>query len=129
MGQQTQLERVAEYFTRWMRQFPDIATLASAPEQAVLKSWEGLGYYSRAHNIRRTAKILVDEYGGQLPQDKKALLALPGIGPYTAAAILSIGFNQAAPLVDANVERIFARLLDLEEPVKSAADRDRKSVV
>lgn len=125
MGQQTQLERVAEYFTRWMRQFPDIATLASAPEQAVLKSWEGLGYYSRAHNIRRTAKILVDEYDGQLPQDKKALLALPGIGPYTAAAILSIGFNQAAPLVDANVERIFARLLDLEEPVKSAAGRQK----
>lgn len=118
MGQQTQMERVVQYFNHWMRLFPDVATLARAPEQSVLKVWEGLGYYSRAHNIRRTAAILLKEHGGQIPPDARTLLALPGIGPYTAAAILSIGFNLPHPLVDANVERVFARLHDLEEPVK-----------
>ncbi len=123
MGQQTQMERVVQYFTRWMELFPDVASLARAPEQTVLKAWEGLGYYSRAHNIRRTAKILLAEHAGQIPADRHSLLALPGIGPYTAAAILSIGFNQPYPLVDANVERVFARLHDLEKPVKAAAGK------
>lgn len=123
MGQQTQMERVAEYFNRWMQLFPDVATLARAPEQAVLKAWEGLGYYSRAHNIRRTAQVLLEEHEGQIPQDEQTLLALPGIGPYTAAAILSIGFNRPFPLVDANVERVFARLQDLDEPVKGTAGK------
>lgn len=118
MGQQTQMERVVQYFNRWMRLFPDVASLARAPEQSVLKAWEGLGYYSRARNIRRTAEILLREHGGRIPQDPQSLRALPGIGPYTAAAILSIGFNLPHPLVDANVERVFARLHDLEEPVK-----------
>ncbi len=119
MGQQTQMERVAEYFSRWMELFPDVESLTQAPEQSVLKAWEGLGYYSRAHNIRRTAQILLRDHGGQIPASLQELLALPGIGPYTAAAILSIGFNQPFPLVDANVERVFARLYDLEEPVKA----------
>lgn len=125
MGQQTQMERVVEYFTRWMQLFPDITSLAHAPEQAVLKAWEGLGYYSRAHNIRRTARILQKEHQGQIPADLQTLLALPGIGPYTAAAILSIGFNQPHPVVDANVERVFARLYDLEEPVKGSAGKKK----
>lgn len=123
MGQQTQMERAAEYFSRWMQLFPDVAALARAPEQEVLKAWEGLGYYSRAHNIRRSAQVLLKQHKGQIPEDKAALLALPGIGPYTAAAILSIGFNQPFPLVDANVERVFARLRDLEEPVKGKAGK------
>lgn len=123
MGQQTQMERVAEYFSRWMQLFPDVASLARAPEQAVLKAWEGLGYYSRAHNIRRTAQLLLEQHAGQIPADQQTLLALPGIGPYTAAAILSIGFNQPCPLVDANVERVFARLHDLEEPVKETTGK------
>ena len=121
MGQQTQLDRAAEYFVRWMRQFPDATALATAPEQTVLKAWEGLGYYSRARNLHRAAQQLVAQYGGQLPADEKALLALPGIGSYTAAAILSIGFNQPVPLVDANVERLFARFFDLEIPVRGKA--------
>ena len=123
MGQQTQMERVAEYFRRWLDQFPDAAAVAAAPEQAVLKAWEGLGYYSRARNIQRAAGQLVAHHGGQIPADRDQLLRLPGIGPYTAAAILSIAFNQPWPLVDANVERLFARLADIDRPLKQTATR------
>ncbi len=119
MGQQTQLGRVSDYFSRWIAQFPDIASLAAAPERSVMKAWEGLGYYSRARNIQRTAAILVRDYHAQVPDSMTKLLSLPGIGQYTAAAILSIGFNQPVPLVDANVERLFARLRDIECPIKS----------
>ncbi len=110
MAQQTQMERVVEYQTRWLTLFPDIRTLADGPEDLVLKCWEGLGYYSRARNILKTAKILIEQYGGKLPQKKRELENLPGIGPYTAAAICSIAFNQDVALVDANVERLFARI-------------------
>ena len=123
MGQQTQMERVAQYFRRWLDQFPDAAAVAAAPEQAVLKAWEGLGYYSRARNIQRAAGQLVAHHGGQIPADRDQLLRLPGIGPYTAAAILSIAFNQPWPLVDANVERLFARLADIDRPLKQTATR------
>ena len=123
MGQQTQMERVAEYFRRWLDQFPDAAAVAAAPEQAVLKAWEGLGYYSRARNIQRAAGQLVAHHGGEIPTDRDQLLRLPGIGPYTAAAILSIAFNQPWPLVDANVERLFARLADIDRPLKQTATR------
>ena len=123
MGQQTQMERVAEYFRRWLDQFPDAAAVAAAPEQAVLKAWEGLGYYSRARNIQRAAGQLVAHHGGEIPADRDQLLRLPGIGPYTAAAILSIAFNQPWPLVDANVERLFARLADIDRPLKQSATR------
>ena len=123
MGQQTQMERVAEYFRRWLDQFPDAAAVAAAPEQAVLKAWEGLGYYSRARNIQRAAGQLVAHHGGQIPADRDQLLRLPGIGPYTAAAILSIAFNQPWPLVDANVERLFARLADIDRPLKQSPTR------
>ena len=123
MGQQTQLDRAAEYFSRWMALFPDVATLAAAPEREVLKAWEGLGYYSRARNILKAARVLMRDHGGALPADEAALRALPGIGPYTAAAILSIGFGLPCPLVDANVERVFARLCDYEEPIRGAAGK------
>ncbi len=118
MGQQTQMDRVVRYFRRWIARFPDIAAVAEASEQHILKSWEGLGYYSRAKNIHHTAKLLVGKYNGQIPADEKLLLALPGIGPYTAAAILSIAFDKPCILLDANVERLFARLLDIGQPVK-----------
>lgn len=123
MGQQTQLGRAAEYFSRWLALFPDVATLAAAPEREVLKAWEGLGYYSRVRNLLKAAQVLMREHGGALPADEAALLRLPGIGPYTAAAILSIGFGLPYPLVDANVERVFARLYDYEEPIKSTAGK------
>jgi A/G-specific adenine glycosylase len=121
MGQQTQMDRVVVYFSRWIEQFPDIATVAAASEQSILKAWEGLGYYSRARNIQKTAVLLTEQYGDQIPADYRQLLALPGIGPYTAAAILSIAFNQDVPVLDANVERLFVRLLDIDQPVKAAA--------
>ncbi len=118
MLQQTQMERVVEYFNRWMEKFPDVDSIASASEQKVLKAWEGLGYYSRARNIKKAAKKLVEEHKSRIPLDFDQLLSLPGIGPYTAAAILSIAFNRPYPVIDANVERMFARLEDIDKPVK-----------
>ncbi len=120
MGQQTQMDRVVEYFRRWMELFPDVAAVAAATQQQILKVWEGLGYYSRARNIHQTAKILVEQHGGVMPRDKKVLLSLPGIGPYTASAILSIAYNRSVSLLDANVSRLFVRLLNLSLPVKQA---------
>lgn len=123
MGQQTQMDRVVGYFNRWHEQFPDIPSVANAPEQQILKAWEGLGYYSRARNIQKTAKVLVQEYGGELPADYSALLSLPGIGPYTASAIMSIAFNGPYPVLDANVERILCRIADLDKPAKHKVTR------
>ncbi len=120
MGQQTQMERVVDYFTRWMEKFPDVIAVAEASERKILKAWEGLGYYSRAKNIHRTAKLLVQKYDGRIPEEPQQLRTLPGIGPYTAAAIASIAYNKPCPLLDANVERLFARLIDLGVPVKQA---------
>jgi A/G-specific adenine glycosylase len=125
MGQQTQMERVVVYFQRWMKQFPDIPALAAASEQAVFKAWEGLGYYSRARNILKTAQLLIEQHDGKVPNSQAALLILPGIGSYTAAAICSIAFNQPVPLVDANVERVFCRIEDIAEPPKQAATKKR----
>ena len=125
MGQQTQMDRVALYFSRWIEQFPDIAAVAAAPEQAILKAWEGLGYYSRARNIQRAAIRMADAGAPEVPAEYQQLIDLPGIGPYTAAAILSIAFNLPFPLRDANVERVFARLADIDRPLKQAATQKR----
>jgi A/G-specific adenine glycosylase len=118
MLQQTQMDRVVVYFTRWLDRFPDLASLATAPEQEVLRLWEGLGYYSRAKNLLKTAALLCSEHDAALPEDHAVLLQLPGIGRYTAGAIMSLAFNQSHPIVDANVERLFARLFNLAGPVK-----------
>ncbi len=125
MLQQTRMERVVRYFDEWMRQFPTINAVAAARRRAVLKAWEGLGYYSRARNIHTTAGILTARHGGTLPADRRQLLALPGIGPYTAAAILSIAFNLPHPVIDANVERLLARLFDIDSPIKRERSRRR----
>jgi len=118
MLQQTQVERVKEYYLRWVEEFPDITTLATAHEEKVLSQWEGLGYYARAKNLHKACIQLNDEQR-EIPDSLEGLTALPGIGPYTAAAVLSIAFNKDEPLVDANVERLFARLYNVEHPVKS----------
>ncbi len=114
MLQQTQMDRAALFFTRWMKTFPDIPSIAAASEQRVLKCWEGLGYYSRARNIQKSAVILQDTFHGTIPCRRKELLSLPGIGPYTAGAIASIAFNRDVPVVDANIERVFARLMNID---------------
>ena len=125
MGQQTQMDRVVIYFNNWMEQFPDIQSLASASEQEVFKAWEGLGYYSRARNIRKTASLLITEHGGVVPGNYAALLSLPGIGPYTAAAIMSIAYNEPEPLLDANVERVLCRIENIDQPVKQKTTREQ----
>lgn len=120
MLQQTQMERATLFFDRWLQEFPDIHSLALASEDRVLKHWEGLGYYSRARNILKCARILVRDHDGVIPSDPKFLLALPGIGPYTAGAIASIAYNLPVPLVDANIGRLFARLFNISIPLSQA---------
>ena len=118
MLQQTQMERGVDYFNRWMARFPDIAALAAADEEAVLRQWEGLGYYSRARHLLAAARKIMAEHGGAFPSDLEAIRALPGVGPYTAGAIASIAFGEKLPCVDANVERVIARVFDVDSPVK-----------
>ena len=115
MLQQTQVTTVIPYFERWLARFPDIATLAAAPLDAVLKTWEGLGYYARGRNLHRAAQQVVVQHGGQLPRDRAALLALPGIGRYTVGAILSLAYGQPEPVLDGNVRRVLCRLCDVAE--------------
>ncbi len=109
MLQQTQVNTVRPYFERFLAAFPSIEALANAPDEPLLKAWEGLGYYTRVRNLRKAAQKLVAEYNATLPHTAAALKTLPGIGPYTAAAIASICFNEPEPVVDGNVARVFAR--------------------
>lgn len=118
MLQQTQMERGVSYFNRWMQRFPDIATLAAASEEDVLRQWEGLGYYSRARHILTAARKIMAEHGGVFPSELEAIRGLPGVGPYTAGAVASIAFGEKLPCVDANVERVIARIFDVDSPVK-----------
>ncbi len=113
MLQQTRVATVIPYFEKWLQRFPDTATLASAPLGDVLKAWEGLGYYSRARSLHRTAQEVVKRHGGEIPGEKDVLLALPGIGRYTAGAILSLAFGQVEPVLDGNVRRVFCRVYDI----------------
>jgi len=119
MLQQTQVKTMLPYYERWMAGFPDVRSVAEAPEDTVLKHWEGLGYYGRARNIQKTARILVDRWRGELPKDYESLRNLPGIGPYTASAILSLAFNEDRPVVDGNVKRVFSRVFDIARPLSS----------
>ena len=114
MLQQTQVATAKPYFERWMKQFPDLQTLAEASEADVLHAWQGLGYYSRARNLHKGAICVVRDHGGRLPRKPEELRLLPGIGPYTAGAIASIAFGQRAALVDGNVNRVLSRLFALE---------------
>ncbi len=125
MLQQTRVETVLPYFERWMRRFPSIRDLAEASQQDVLNQWEGLGYYSRARNLHRAARLVMEDYGGQLPGDVRTLRKLPGIGRYTAGAIASIAFGQDEPLVDGNVRRVLSRLHNLDIPADSPEGQRR----
>lgn len=111
MLQQTRVETVKSYFERFMNHFPTILDLAEAEEDELLKAWEGLGYYSRAKNLQKAAKILVEQYDAKLPMEQEELLKIPGIGPYTSGAISSIAYGRKAAAVDGNVLRVFMRLL------------------
>ncbi len=125
MLQQTRVEAVKPYFLRFMAALPDIHALAEVQEETLLKLWEGLGYYSRARNLQRAAKLVMERHGGVLPSDVQELRALPGIGPYTAGAVASIAYGAAEPAVDGNVLRVLARLsgseLDIAQPATRAA--------
>lgn len=119
MLQQTRVEAVIPYFERWMRLFPTVHALADASEHEVLNAWEGLGYYSRARNLHRAAKVIVSDYGGELPGSAADLVKLPGVGRYTAGAIASIAFGADEPALDGNLKRVYARLFDVAEAVDS----------
>jgi A/G-specific adenine glycosylase len=122
MLQQTQVERVKEFFARFMRRFPRIGDLAAAPEADVLKHWEGLGYYRRARQLHAAAKAVIAEHGGEFPASLPALRSLPGVGRYTAGAIASIAFDLPAAIVEANSRRVLARLAGHAAPVGGAGD-------
>lgn len=111
MLQQTQVATVEAYFQRFLAELPQIADLAAADEADVLRLWEGLGYYRRARQLHRAAKVIVDRHGGHFPSDSQAVRELPGIGAYTAGAILSIAFDAREPILEANTTRLFSRLL------------------
>lgn len=115
MLQQTRVETVVSYWTKWMCSFPNISVLASATQEQINSHWSGLGYYRRAKAISDCAKVLVEKYNSELPQDIEHLLSLPGIGPYTAGAISSIAFSNPVPAVDGNVIRVFSRLFAISE--------------
>ncbi len=123
--QQTTVEQGLPYYRAFIRRFPHVSALAAADLQEVLKLWQGLGYYARARNMHKAAGILTDRYGGCFPQDYKQALALPGIGPYTAAAILSQAFNRVHAVVDGNVSRVITRLLALEDDIRRADTQKR----
>lgn len=129
MLQQTQMERGVAYFLRWIERFPDVRSVAAADEQEILKLWEGLGYYARARNLHRAAKVIADELSGLVPCDDEELRRLPGVGPYTAAAIASVAGNRDIPVIDANVMRVYARLFDIDVPVKGREGQRQISAI
>jgi A/G-specific adenine glycosylase len=124
MLQQTQVETVKGYFVRFMKAFPTVQALAKAPQQDVLKAWEGLGYYTRARNLQKAAQQVMEQ-GGVLPSNSSAWAELSGVGPYTAAAISSISFGEYAPVVDGNVARVFSRFLEWRDDFQKLPAREK----
>jgi A/G-specific adenine glycosylase len=122
MLQQTTVNAVVPYYNRWLKIFPDVRSLARAPLQDVLKAWQGLGYYARARNLRAAAKIVVKEHCGSLPRDREIVRKLPGFGPYTTAAVLSLAFGEPLPVIDANVRRVVMRLARIRGKADSGKD-------
>ena len=125
MLQQTRVETVIPYWSRFLDAFPTVHALAEAPLDLVLAQWSGLGYYRRARLLHRGAQSVVADHGGRLPASSAGLRSIPGIGPYTAGAVASIAFGEAAPLVDGNVARVLARIRAMDLDVKSSAGAAR----
>lgn len=120
MLQQTQVVTVVEYFERFLDRFPDVRALAAAPEDEVLRAWEGLGYYRRARSLHQAAQLIVSQYAGEFPRDEAILRQLPGIGRYTAGAILSVGLDARLPILEANTVRLLSRLLAYRRDVSTS---------
>src|SRR4051812_46473936 len=123
MLQQTQVATVIPYYNEWLRRFPNIAALAAATENDVLHAWQGLGYYSRARNLRAAAVAISQKHGGHFPDSPESIRDLPGVGRYTANAVATFAFDQSAPIVEANIARVLCRLFDLQTPIDTAAGR------
>ncbi len=124
MLQQTTVPAVIPCYTRWLEVFPDLASLARAPLRKVLRQWQGLGYYRRARNLHEAARAVVREHGGKVPDDERALRRLPGFGPYTTAAVLSLAYGRPLPVVDANVRRVLMRVLGLRGQAIARVDKE-----
>lgn len=123
MLQQTQVSTVIDYYQKFIKRYPTVQTMAEAEEQEVLKLWEGLGYYSRARRLIPCAKMIMASFEGRFPERYKDMLKLPGVGPYTAGAILSIAYNQKVPAVDGNVMRVYARYFDMANDISNTKTR------
>jgi A/G-specific adenine glycosylase len=123
MLQQTRVDTVIPYFERFIDRFPTIEALATAPEEEVLKCWEGLGYYSRARNLQTAAQQVMELHGGEVPDNTSAVAALKGVGPYTTGAIMSIAYNRPEPAVDGNVMRVLSRYFLIEEDIVKVGTR------
>src|SRR5689334_2357725 len=125
MLQQTQVKTVIPYWTRWMQELPDIQALARAPQERVLKLWEGLGYYRRARHLQNAARAITTTWSGRFPSRHADVLSLPGIGRYTAGAICSIAYNQPTPILDGNVIRVLSRHFGLAGDPREKANNER----
>ena len=125
MLQQTQVATVIPYYEEWLRRFPDFATLAAASENDALHAWQGLGYYTRARNLRATAIAVIEKHAGIFPRDLASIQELPGIGRYTANAIATFAFDQSVPIVEANIARVLSRLFNLQTPIDTSAGREQ----
>jgi A/G-specific adenine glycosylase len=125
MLQQTQVATVVPYYNEWLRRFPDVTTLAAASESDVLHAWQGLGYYSRARNLRAAARSIVKQHAGRFPRSPESIRELSGVGRYTANATATFAFNQSLPIVESNIARVLARLFDLQIPIDTNAGREQ----
>jgi A/G-specific adenine glycosylase len=123
MLQQTTVPAVIPYYERWLKVFPNMRSLARAPLRKVLREWQGLGYYRRAGNLHQAAKTIVREHGGKVPDDEHELRSLPGFGPYTTAAVLSLAYGRPLPVIDANVRRVLMRVLGLRGTADAKGDK------
>lgn len=123
MLQQTTVPAVIPYYERWLKVFPDMRSLARSPLRRVLREWQGLGYYQRARNLHQAARTIVGEYGGRIPDDECTLGSLPGFGPYTTAAVLSLVYGRPQPVIDANVRRVLMRVLGLRGTAEAKVDK------